>query len=111
MRATRNKAKALESRVDSPGKVDWNPLSETFSSSISNGYSASMSFSFISFGSPSKAAEKLQRFSIPRFHSGKVLHTSPAYTLPKRLSSSSHLSMTPRKSAFGFDEDQADGIG
>ncbi len=40
IRAKRNRARALEIRVDSPGKVGWKPCSLMFSSSTSAGYSA-----------------------------------------------------------------------
>ena len=58
-RARRNKARALESLVDSPGRAAWNPRSETFSSSISDGYSVWMSSSLSNLGRPRVAADKL----------------------------------------------------
>jgi hypothetical protein len=39
MRHRRNSASALESLVDSPGRVGRNPFSVTYSSSASTGYS------------------------------------------------------------------------
>lgn len=39
IRLPRKSAKALASLVDSPGRVGWKPRSETFSSSMSTGYS------------------------------------------------------------------------
>ena len=59
MRASLNSASALESFVDSPGRVGWKPCSFTFSSSTSAGSSVSMSSSLSSFGSPRDIAAKL----------------------------------------------------
>src|SRR5690606_30132123 len=57
---TENRASALDTRVDSPGKVGRYSVSVTFSSSTSVGYSTRMSSSRSKTGSPVKAAENLQ---------------------------------------------------
>lgn len=69
MREARNNASALDKRVYSPGKVGWKPFSVTYSSSVSEGYSAWMSSSLRSLGRPSIAAEKLKRQILLTAHS------------------------------------------
>lgn len=54
-----NSAIELEMRVDSPGRVGKNPVSVTFSSSISSGYSVRIPSSRSRTGRPVKAAVKL----------------------------------------------------
>jgi len=54
-----NRARALESRVDSPGSVGKKPDSVTFSSSASSGYSTLISSSRRRTGRPVAAAANL----------------------------------------------------
>ena len=68
MRVARKRAKALDKRVDSPGRVGWKPFSVTYSSSVSDGYSAWTSASLSSLGKPSVAAVKLARLVRTREH-------------------------------------------
>lgn len=63
MRDSRKRAKALDSFVDSPGRVGRKPFSVTYSSSASTGYSQCTSSSLRSLGRPRCAAEKLQSIS------------------------------------------------
>jgi hypothetical protein len=69
IRDRRNRARALESLVDSPGSVGKNPFSVTYSSSASTGYSQCTSSSLKSFGRPRCAAEKLDRVSESNYSS------------------------------------------
>jgi hypothetical protein len=59
MRVMRKRANALESLVNSPGKVGKKPFSVTYSSSASTGYSQCTSSSLMSLGRPRWAAEML----------------------------------------------------
>jgi hypothetical protein len=70
MRVMRKRASALESFVNSPGKVGRNPFSVTYSSSASAGYSQYTSSSRMSLGRPRWAADKLAKVSneIARVH-------------------------------------------
>lgn len=52
MRDSRKRASALDSLVDSPGRVGRNPFSVTYSSSASTGYSQCTSSSRRSLGRP-----------------------------------------------------------
>jgi len=85
IRVTRNKARALDILVDSPGKLGRKPFSVTYSSSASTGYSQCTSSSLMSLGRPRCAAEKLTRVS--HDCACKSVHlTSRLCTESKRLS-------------------------
>jgi hypothetical protein len=61
IRVMRKRASALESLVNSPGKVGKKPFSVMYSSSASTGYSHCTSSSLMSLGKPRWAAEMLQK--------------------------------------------------
>src|ERR1700710_730758 len=63
MRAARKRARALDNRVNSPGHGALKPVSSTYSSSASTGYSPWTSSSLSCFGSPRVTAEKLAKVS------------------------------------------------
>lgn len=105
IRATRNRASALDTLVDSPGSVGWNPRSVTFSSSTSEGYSVWMSSSFRIVGIPRDAAEKLEARKLCEIKHFRTL-TYQGYITSKRPSSLFHGSARQERNAFDFGEVQ-----
>jgi hypothetical protein len=81
IRDMRKSARALESLVNSPGRVGKKPFSVTYSSSASTGYSQCTSSSLISLGRPRCAAEMLLVVSTRNLDQN--LSYSPVYSVER----------------------------
>ena len=90
MRDTRKRASALESLVDSPGRVGRYPFSVMYSSSASTGYSQWTSSSLIIFGRPRCAADKLDELAVVKAAVGSLFLTNRRCTATRTLSSLFH---------------------